>query len=117
MTTAALRFYERRGLLVPSGRAGRVRVYDDSALDRIAAVSLLRQAGFTLAEITRLLRPGDGQWTAMVQAKLDELERARTDIDRAEAMLRHALNCPDPDITACPVFLREVRAHASRMRR
>jgi DNA-binding transcriptional MerR regulator len=119
MTTATLRFYERKGLLTPAGRAGQVRVYDDSAVDRVATVSLLRQAGFTLAEIGELIRPGAamGQRTAMVHAKLTQLERARADIDRAEAMLRHALECPDPDISVCPVLLREVRAHAERMAR
>jgi len=117
MTTATLRFYERKGLLAPAGRAGGVRVYDDSALDRVATVSLLRQAGFTLAEIEQLIRPGGtkGHRMAMVHAKLSALERARADIDRAQAMLEHALECPDPDISVCPVFLREVRAHAERM--
>jgi DNA-binding transcriptional MerR regulator len=117
MSTAALRFYERKGLLAPAGRAGQVRVYDDSALDRVALVSLLRQAGFTLAEIEQLIRSAgtQGQRTAMVHAKLAELERARADLDRAQAMLEHALECPDPDISACPVLLREVRAHADRM--
>ena len=117
LSTAALRFYERRGLLAPAGRAGRVRVYDDSAVDRVAMVSLLQQAGFTLAEIGQLIHSGGAreQRMAMVNAKLTELERARADIDRAQAMLRHALECPDPDITVCPVFLREVRARAERM--
>jgi DNA-binding transcriptional MerR regulator len=117
LTTAALRFYERKGLLTPAGRTGRVRIYDDTAPDRVATVGLLQKAGFTLAEIARLIRP-DGakgrQWTTAVRDKLAELEHARADIDRARAMLRHALACPSPDITTCPYFLQEVRALAQR---
>jgi DNA-binding transcriptional MerR regulator len=116
--TSALRFYERKGLLAPAGRAGRVRVYDDSAKDRVAMVNLLQHAGFTLAEIAAFTdaAPATAQdWRGAVYAKLAELDQARAVIDRASAMLRHALECPHSDIGTCPEFIREVRAHAGRL--
>jgi hypothetical protein len=38
--TPTLRFYERKELLWPAKRPGRVRVYDDTAVDRVATVIL-----------------------------------------------------------------------------
>lgn len=118
LATSALRFYERKDLLSPAARSGRVRVYDDTAVERVATVSLLQRAGFTLAEIARLTGPPsapDGAWRSAIQAKITELEQAREAIDQASMILQHALACPHPSIAACPVFLREVRAHARRM--
>jgi DNA-binding transcriptional MerR regulator len=118
LATSALRFYERKELLWPATRAGRVRVYDDAAVDRVATVNMLQRAGFTLAEIARLTGPSgapDDAWRAAIQAKIIELRRAREAIDQASVILEHALACPHPSIAACPVFLREVRAHALRM--
>jgi DNA-binding transcriptional MerR regulator len=120
LATSTLRFYERKELLLPTARAGRVRVYDDTAADRVATVNLLQHAGFTLAEIAQLIGPAsvpDPAWRAALRAKLTELEQAQASIDQARTLLQHALACPHASIAACPVFLREVRTHAQRMKR
>lgn len=118
LATSALRYYERRGLLTPAGRAGRVRVYHDAAADHVATVSLLQHAGFTLAQIAQLTGPDsppDHTWRAAIQAKLAELQQVQKAIGQASTILQHALDCPHPSIAACPVFLREARAHAQRI--
>lgn len=54
--TSTIRYYERRGLLTPSGRSsGNYRVYDDNALERLRFVRSAQAAGFTLSDITSLL--------------------------------------------------------------
>ena len=55
VATSALRYYERVGLLSPAGRAGRRRHYRPSSAERVALIRLCQDAGFTLAEIGRLL--------------------------------------------------------------
>jgi hypothetical protein len=40
LAAAALRVHERKELLWPAKRAGRVRVYDDTAIDRVASMIL-----------------------------------------------------------------------------
>ncbi len=56
MTTSAIRFYERAGLLRASSRsAGNYRLYDRSAAERLAFVGAAQAAGFTLPEIKAIL--------------------------------------------------------------
>ncbi len=51
-----IRFYEKRGLLPePQRRANGYRVYDQSAIDRIAFIRRAQRAGLTLNEIGGVL--------------------------------------------------------------
>lgn len=56
VSTDTLRFYEREGLITPSGKsAGGYRLYDDDAVVRLRFIKQARECGFTLAEIQQLL--------------------------------------------------------------
>jgi DNA-binding transcriptional MerR regulator len=110
---SALRYYEHLGLLAPTGRAGGRRKYASSAAERVALIRLCQDAGFTLAEIARLLRVNTGRktvWARFAQEKIDELEHRISEAQQAKALLEHALSCPAPDLFTCPNFRRELRA-------
>jgi MerR family transcriptional regulator, redox-sensitive transcriptional activator SoxR len=47
LTTSALRYYEREGLLPPPARSAKRRVYDSQVIARIHIVQLARSAGFS----------------------------------------------------------------------
>jgi DNA-binding transcriptional MerR regulator len=51
-----VRYYQGRGLLPPPRRAGRVALYDDSHVERLARIRSLAARGLSLATIGRLLR-------------------------------------------------------------
>ena len=75
VATSALRYYERIGLLSPAERAGQRRHYSSSSAERVALIRLCQNAGFTLAEIGRLLAafsreagPGDTWASARSQS-------------------------------------------------
>ncbi len=51
-----IRFYQRRGLIDPPRREGRVAYYDEGHLDRLRRIRLLGDDGFTLRQIGRLLQ-------------------------------------------------------------
>lgn len=52
-TTRNVRSYQERGLLpVPTTRAGRALIYDDSHLERLKLIDALLQRGFTTAHIS-----------------------------------------------------------------
>ena len=52
----ALRYYEREGLLAPTGKSeGGYRLYDEASVRRIRFIKQAQQCGFTLAEILELL--------------------------------------------------------------
>jgi DNA-binding transcriptional MerR regulator len=110
---SALRYYERLGLLAPTGRAGGRRKYAPSAAERVAMIRLWQDAGFTLGEIATLLRVHTGRkatWARYAQKKVDELEGRISEAQQAKALLEHALSCPAPDLFTCPNFQRELRA-------
>jgi len=51
---AAIRYYERIGLLPSAKRLSGQRRYDPTVLHRLAIIQRARQLGFTLAEIRQL---------------------------------------------------------------
>lgn len=56
VTTDALRFYEREGLIAPTSKSeGGYRLYEEAALQRLRFIQHAQQCGFTLAEIRELL--------------------------------------------------------------
>jgi DNA-binding transcriptional MerR regulator len=52
-----VRFYQARGLIPPPLRRGRFAIYDGEHLERLRRIRALLEAGFSLAQIRRLLEP------------------------------------------------------------
>jgi MerR family redox-sensitive transcriptional activator SoxR len=104
---SALRYYESVGLLAAARRAGGRRVYDESVLDTLRLIQLAKDAGFSVAEIRRLLHgfdratPASARWQAMASRKLEDVT-AR--IARAQAMqgvLQLLLTCQCVQLADC----------------
>jgi DNA-binding transcriptional MerR regulator len=113
VATSALRYYERIGLLSPAGRAGRRRHYHESSVERVALIRLCQDAGFTLAEIGRLLPAWSHRrrgWTELAERKIAELDARIANAQRARELVTHALECPHRDLLACPNFRSAVDA-------
>jgi DNA-binding transcriptional MerR regulator len=115
MTVSALRFYEERGLIAPSGRHGLRRLFDPSVLERLKLIQLGRAAGFSLKEIGGMFAP-DGRPRIdrrKLAAKADALDRTITELLALSDGLRHAAACPARDHLECPSFRRLLRAAGS----
>ncbi len=83
--TSTIRYYERRGLLAPSGRScGNYRVYGPDEAERLAFIRAAQTAGFTLADIEALLRLQDERTPAC--AEVQQLLSAR--LGEADEQLR-----------------------------
>ena len=106
IATSALRYYEEVGLLEPTERRAGRRHYDRSAVEVVGAILLLRDVGFTIAEIGQLYssRADRAARRTLLRCKLEELSRKAAQIDVARRALVHGLNCPAPDIITCPSF-------------
>jgi MerR family redox-sensitive transcriptional activator SoxR len=107
VATSALRYYDDLGLVRPAARAGGQRRYDEDAVRQVGVVLLLRDLGFTLAQIARLLtdRPRRrATWERLAREKVVELARLVADAETARTALAHALDCPKDDLAACPTF-------------
>jgi Predicted transcriptional regulators len=118
LAPSAIRYYERLGLLPKPARKGGKRQYDESVLEWLALISLARQAGFTVAEVRRLVTgfaPGTApavRWTRLAETKLREVDAM---IERAEQMrtiLGIALQCGCLRLEECGVVLNAARATA-----
>ena len=109
---SALRYYERLGLLSPVGRVGGRRQFSAAAAEKVALIRFYQDTGFTLAEITTLLRSSGRKaaWVRFAQEKIDELEVRITEARRAKTLLEHAMRCPAPELLSCPRFQEELHA-------
>ena len=118
LASSALRFYERKGLLRSSGRAGGMRIYDEAVVRQVALIDLLKIVGFTLGEIASVLDVNgrvSADWRDKAGVKISELEAQIAELRRARAVLRHTIDCPHPTLNECPVFNAGVAEHADRL--
>ncbi len=94
LTTRSVRYYEEMGLLRPAARSeGDYRLYDESDLERLRSIKGLRDdAGFSLAEISRLLEDEVARERdhAAYHATADPVERLRLLRERVASFERQA---------------------------
>lgn len=112
LTVSALRHYEEKGLIASAGRKGLRRQFDPDVLQRLALVSIGRDAGFTLDEIAGMFGP-DGTPEidrALLTRRADTLDRTIRRLTVLRDGLRHAAACPAPRHLECATFQRIVAA-------
>ena len=99
LAPSAIRYYEKLGLLPKPARDGGKRLYDVSVLEWLSLIALAREAGFTMAEIKRLMAgftPGTrpaARWEELATRKLAEIDAMVARAERMRAVLRVALDC------------------------
>jgi MerR family transcriptional regulator, copper efflux regulator len=112
VAASTLRYYEELGLLRPDRRVSGRRRYPAEAVRVVGAILFLRDVGFTLDEIGRLMAArtkSPGSWRELVRRKLSELDARIAEAQAARVAVEHALECPHEDIVACPNFQEVVR--------
>ncbi len=94
--TSTVRYYERAGLLRPTARsAGNYRLYSEEDLHRLRFIRAAQATGFTLDDVTKLLRPAP---CAKVQDLIEErLERVASRMKE----LRHVQRVLNASLRAC----------------
>jgi MerR family redox-sensitive transcriptional activator SoxR len=117
---SALRYYESAGLIPKPTRAGGRRIYEADVVDRLALIALAQSAGFTLAEVRRLLgglgrrSPGE-RWRQLAEAKLAELDRRQEEVARMKRVLATLVACECPTLDHCGRALRRERGGEGRL--
>lgn len=115
LPASALRYYEEKGLIQSYGRHGLRRLFSANVLDRLALISLGRNAGFSLDEIAQMFTPaGPAIDRELLSAKADELDRKIKALTAMRDGLRHAVACKAPSHFECPKFLRLVNVAAKK---
>jgi len=109
LPASTLRFYEEKGLIKSYGRKGLRRLFSANIVERLALISLGRNAGFSLDEIYEMFTPnGPVINRALLLAKAGELDRQITELTSMRDGLLHAAVCQAPNHFECPKFLRLV---------
>lgn len=108
LPASTLRYYEERGMIRSVGRKGLKRLFTPDALQKVALITLARQSGFSLAEISGMFdvagepsldRSLFADKAAEVQATIEQLCTVRDSLD-------HMARCSAPDHWQCPEFRR-----------
>lgn len=118
LTTQAIRYYERRSLLEPSGRSpSGYRVYAPEALLRVRFIKRAQRLGLTLDEIREVLRlkfsrqsPCDcvrkilGRRLAELKQRIAQMEKLRREIETVLRSSRGRARLPHEASVICPII-------------
>ncbi len=91
--TSTIRYYERARLLKPSARSpSNYRLYSVDDLARLRFIRAAQATGFTLDDVTRLLRPAPcGSVQRLIEERLDEVGSRMKELRHLQKLLRAAL--------------------------
>lgn len=87
LTLRALRFYEARGLVSPLRTAGGRRVYGRGELARLNAAIALKRAGFSIAQIGKLLGGRTVDLGKLVAMQIEALDVQASQLAEARTLL------------------------------
>jgi MerR family redox-sensitive transcriptional activator SoxR len=111
VSTSALRYYERVGLLPPPSRISKRRIYDSKVLGRIRIILLALDAGFTVKEARTFLSgypltatPAE-RWRVLAAKKLAELDAQMTRLAQMKSILNDSFQSRCMRIEDCEKYL------------
>jgi len=100
--TSTIRYYERAGLLRPVARsASNYRLYSMGELERLRFIRAAKATGFTLEDITTLLRPSTcAKVQTLIEDRLDVVTVRMKELRHLQKVLRASLaECRDHEET------------------
>lgn len=100
VAATTLRYYEREGLLAPSGRTSAgYRLYDGQTVERLMFIRAAQAVGFTLDDIRRLLeldaadaRTCRSEVQPLLEHRMADIDRRICDLMRVRSMVGRALD-------------------------
>ena len=106
-----IRFYQRKKLIpIPIKRYGSIRRYSEGVLDRIRFIKAAQQLGFSLDEISELLKLEDGthceEARILAEHKLNDVRNKLADLRRIESALTQLVDdcCSAKGTITCPMI-------------
>lgn len=108
LSTAAIRFYESKGLIKSIGRHGLRRQYPEHTIQTLALIKLLKQGGLALKDIQRIFLMNNK--IQVDRENLDhQIDALRSKVESLNTLietLEHIRHCPHPDHLSCPSFIK-----------
>ena len=90
---STIRYYERARLLKPSTRSpSNYRLYSATDLERLRFIRAAKATGFTLNDVTKLLRPAPcGSVQQLIEQRLNDVGSRMRELRHVQKVLRAAL--------------------------
>jgi MerR family transcriptional regulator, redox-sensitive transcriptional activator SoxR len=111
LSTSALRYYEKVGLLPPPARVSNRRIYDAKVLGRIRVILLALDAGFTVKETRTFLSgyplnatPAE-RWRTLAAKKLGELDAQMARLSQMKSILNDSFQRRCTRLEDCEKFM------------
>jgi DNA-binding transcriptional MerR regulator len=111
---STVRFYERRGLLQPEARTrSDYRQYGEPALERLRFIRAAQASGFTLEDVSALLRLRDGgsalstcksEIRPLLSARLADVEGKIRELESVRTALSQAIRVCDSSTGTCALI-------------
>ena len=91
--TSTVRYYEREGILRPAGRSGsNYRLYAQEDVERLRFIRAAQSTGFTLRDVTELLRPAPcGKVQGLIEHRLETVADRMRELRHVQRVLRRSL--------------------------
>jgi DNA-binding transcriptional MerR regulator len=118
--TSTVRYYERRGLVLPDAWQSGQRRYREATLRRLVFIGMLQDAGLSLDDIIGVLDASRAtEWKSIARQRLKALDATIEELQLAREYLAGALLCRyDHPATDCQIMGAEIdRRLASRRAR
>lgn len=108
--TSTVRYYERRGLVVPDARRSGQRRYRTETLRRLVFIGMLQDAGLALDDIDGILRATTvEEWKAIARRRLGVLDEEIAGLKHSREILAGALLCRfNHPATECQIMGSEI---------
>ena len=113
--SSTIRYYEREGLLRPSSRSpSNYRIYSESELERLRFIRAAQATGFTLDDVTQLLRPAAcGKVQALIEERLAVVAERMKELRHLQKVLRASLaECHEHEVSGRCRVVDELSARA-----
>ncbi len=91
--TSTVRYYEREGILHPAGRSSsNYRLYSQEDVERLRFIRAAQATGFTLRDVTELLRPAPcGKVQGLIERRLETVTDRMRELRHVQRVLRRSL--------------------------
>ncbi len=92
--TSTVRYYEREGIVRPAGRsASNYRLYSAEDVERLRFIRAAQATGFTLKDVTELLRPAPcGKVQGLIERRLESVTERMRELRHVQRVLRRSLD-------------------------
>ena len=99
VAASTIRYYEAAGVLPLPSRKNGIRRYSSDVVDRLKVIRFCRAAGMPMRHLRWMADDGAGSsarreaWSAVVRARIADLEASIRDAERTRALLLEAAAC------------------------